>query len=72
MLIMKAMDGPKNFPIDVDSRREVAAYMAETSSIRKVGYLWCGDDNEGIPILLSGSVWMKMAAISVRRIRRKS
>lgn len=56
MLIMKAMDGPKNFPIDVDSRREVAAYMAETSSIRKVGYLWCGDDNEGMCCVTNASL----------------
>ena len=56
MLTLKAMDGPKSIPIDVDTRREVAAYLAETSSVRKVGYLWSGDDTEGISCVTNASL----------------
>ena len=56
MLVLKAMDGPKNIPIDTDTRREVAAYLAGTSSIRKVGYLWSGDDTEGMSCVTNASL----------------
>lgn len=56
MLVLRAMDGPKSIPVDADARREVAAYLAGTSSIRKVGYLWSGNDTEGMCCVTNASM----------------